>query len=218
MDTVIIACKTLEDELRIAQNKTGADYPVLWIESGLHNTPKKLNTRLREHLCSVKQMRVLLVMGFCGNAIQDIEVDCFELIVPRVDDCISLLLGSIKERLSVSNEYAAYFLTDGWLRGERNLWVEYLYARDKYGEEEAKSIAKMMFGHYRTLCLLDSGAAPIDALIENSREIAETMNLEQKVIPATISYIEELLTGPWTQERFVIKRSGEKITLNDLAL
>ena len=216
MNTVLVACKTLEDELALAMEKTGVEYPIVWIESGLHNTPKKLNARLSETLQAVDADRVILVMGFCGNALEGICADNFELIVPRVDDCITLLLGSAEARAMAAKEYAAYFLTEGWLRGERSVWAEYLYAVEKYGEEEAQSIAQTMLGHYRTLGLLDSGATSIEKFVDETRVIAETLNLEQKIVPATISYIEELLTGPWPYVRFIVKAPGEAITVSEL--
>ena len=218
MKTVIVACRTLESELLLAMNKNGIAHPVLWLESGLHNSPKKLNSKLQETLNSVRAQRVLAVLGFCGNAVQNIKAGEYELILPRVDDCISLLIGSAKARMEISDKFAAYFLTEGWLRGERNLWVEYQYSLEKYGKEQAQSIAEEMYRHYRTLGLLDSGAGSIASLIEKTKIIAKTLNLEQKVIPATIAYIEELLVGPWPKDRFVFKSPGESITTEDLQL
>jgi len=216
--TIVVACQTLESELEQAFKRTSVSHPVLWIESGLHNTPKKLRVKLQETLDGIEADRVLLTMGFCGNSVQGIKVGAFELILPRVDDCISLLLGSVKERTEISGKYSAYFLTDGWLRGERNLWVEYQHALDKYGEEQAQVIAKMMYGHYRTLGLLDSGTMPVPQLVDKTKIIANTLNLEQAVIPASTQYIQQLLTGPWPKEGFVIKGPGQSISSEDLYL
>ena len=218
METVIVACKTLEAELRFAQKKTGIKHPVEWIESGLHNAPEKLNVKLQDALDSIKAQRVLAVIGFCGNSIQGIKARGFELIIPRVDDCISLLLGSVKARTRISGKLAAYFLTEGWMHGERNLWVEYKYAVDKFGEELAMSVAEMMFCNYRTLGLLDCGIEPIEHLIDKTKIIAETLNLKQIVIPASVAYIEELLTGPWNESKYVVKYPGESVTVQDLWL
>ena len=218
MKTVLVACKTIEDELMLALSKCGVEYPIEWLESGLHSVPKNLNSKLQEILDNIQADRVLVVLGFCGNSIQDIKVGNFEMIVPRVDDCISLLLGSVKARVEVSREHNAYFLTDGWLRGERNVWVEYQRTLEKYGEKRAQSIAKSMFGHYRSLCLLDCGAMPIDKLVEDTKIMAESLNLEQKVIPATVEYIQKLLTGPWPEENFIVKKPGETIVVEDLYL
>jgi len=218
MNTVVVACRTLEDELRFAMKKTGIDYPVEWIESGLHNTPEILAERLQGALDSIVAQRVLAVFGFCGNSMRGIKAGGFELIIPRVDDCISLLLGSVKARTEISGKHAAYFLTEGWIRGKRSLWAEYQYALEKYGEEQALSLADMMLHNYRTLGLLDSGVQPIEPLIEKTKIVADTLGLTQMVIPATVSYLEELLTGPWVENRFLVKAPGETVTAGDLYL
>ena len=168
MNTAIIACKTIEDELRFAMERTGVDYPVVWLEQGLHNVPDQLKTALQTALDGVGARRVLLAMGFCGNAIRGVAVPAEELIIPRVDDCISLLLGSVQRRLAVSREHSAYFFTEGWLRGERNIWVEHLHMLELYGEELTEELEKDMFGHYKTLGLLDCGIKPVQPLIEGT--------------------------------------------------
>ena len=216
MRHVIITCETLRNELNDALAKTGISYPVEWLESGLHNTPKVLKTKLDEVLSAVDADRVLLGIGFCGNSIEGIAAGDFELIIPRVDDCISLLIGSVKRRMEISSEYAAYFLTEGWLRGERNIWVEYTYAAEKYGEELAQEMIEMMLGNYRTLGLLDTGVDDISALWDKSEVIAETLNLTRQTIPASTSYLQKLLTGPWPEEEFIVKAPGEKVTMSDL--
>ena len=37
MRTEIIACKTIQRELTLAQQRCGTAYPVHWLEAGLHN-------------------------------------------------------------------------------------------------------------------------------------------------------------------------------------
>ena len=215
-DTAVICCRTLEEELRMAMKETKVDYPVIWLESGLHNTPDKLHRRLEEEIGKLAPGRVLMAMGFCGNSMAGLGAGESELILPRADDCISLLMGSVARRVAVSQEYSAYFLTEGWMRGERNLWVEYQHSVEKYGEEEAKEIAEMMYAHYRTLALLDTGASSIDSLLESTKEIAETLDLSQQVVPATLSWIKQLLTGPWDSDRFIIVPPGGVISVEEM--
>ncbi len=110
MTAVIIACKTIEQELNAAMEQTGCDYPVVWLEPGLHDVPKKLHETLEAHLDTVRGYdTVLLAMGFCGNSVVGLHTHDFELVIPRRDDCISLLLGDTQR------PFAAVFLTEGWL-------------------------------------------------------------------------------------------------------
>ena len=218
MKTAVIACKTMEDELRFAMERTGSDFPVFWLEQGLHNVPQQLLGAVQTALDGAGAERVLLAMGFCGNSLRGLRVPAVELIVPRVDDCISLLLGSVRRRLEISREYSAYFFTEGWLRGERNIWVEHQHMLETYGEELTEELEKSMFGHYRTLGLLDCGIKPIEPLVEGTKMIADGLHLTQQVIPASARYLEDLLTGPWPAERFLTVHGETTITDEDMIL
>ena len=218
MTTAVIACKTMEDELNWAMERTGSDFPVFWLEQGLHNVPKKLLDAVQTALDAAGTERVRRAMGFCGNALIGLRVPAAELIVPRVDDCISLLLGSVKRRLEISREFSAYFFTEGWLRGERNIWVEHQHMLETYGEELTEELEKSMFGHYRTLGLLDCGIKPVEPLVEGTKMIAEGLHLTQRVIPASAQYLADLLTGPWPAERFLTVRGERTITEEDMLL
>lgn len=204
MKTAVISCRTVEDEVNAAAGRVGLEAPIVWLESGLHNTPRILCTRLQEELDKLSVDRVLLAMGFCGNALAGLVTGDYEMIIPRVDDCISLLLGGVERRVEVSRELAAYFFTEGWMRGERNIWNEYLYTVEKYGEDMADTIMEMMYSHYRTLAMLDCGIGDLDALSEQIRPLAEALGLERTRVPATLGFIEQLFTGPWDEEKFLI--------------
>jgi hypothetical protein len=200
----VVACETIRDELEHALADTGGDVQVRWIESGLHNFPDLLRARLQETLDSLEGCdRVLMAFGRCGNAFDDLRSGDFELILPDAGDCISLLLGSDRRRLDYAAEGGAYFLTRGWLRGERNIWREYLYAREKYGENHALEIMAALFKHYRYLFVLDTQSYDLDSILPTTKEIAGTFNLTHRVIPGTTRRLRDLLTGPWDGDRFV---------------
>ena len=219
MKTVVLSCKTLEDEVNAALQATGREYAVEWVESGLHNVPAKLNLRLQEVLDSIEAERVLLAMGYCGNAVNGLKTGSFELILPKVDDCISLLLGSVERRMEVARDHAAYFFTEGWLRGERNILVEYEYSVKKYGQDTADMIMGMMYSHYRTLAVLDCGITPVEPVCEQVKPLAELLDMQPKVIPASTGYIEDLLRGPWDDEsRFLCIPPHTEITQDMLSL
>ena len=95
------------------------------------------------------------------------------------------------------------------MRGERNLWVEYQYTVDKYGEEQAKEIAEMMYAHYRTLALLDTGTEPIDKLYQETEGIEKTLGLKRQIVPASVDRLRELLRGTLNPDFFDIVKPGE---------
>ncbi len=201
MKTNIIACRTLEQELRAAAARCGCTYEIRWIPSGLHNIPAQLRGALQESLDACGNCgRVLLAAGFCGNAVAGLRTHGAELIVPKVDDCISLLCGSQERRMNFRD---SYFLTEGWLRGERTIWHEYEHTVEKYGEKRAKMIFQTMLHGYRYCAMLDTGCFPFEPVSQEVRRIAQALGLEYCVIEGTTAYLERLLRGPWRPEAFL---------------
>ena len=201
MKTHIIGCETIKQELEKAMREAGCELNVSWIESGLHNVPDKLRSKLQEALDGICTERVLLVMGYCGNSLVGLKTRDFQLIFPRADDCITLLLGSLEER---KKHDRTYFLTKGWLDGERNIYEEYKYTVGKYGLEQGKEIMNMMLEHYEYLGIINTGVGNFDELCEQSKKIACDLGLSIKTIEATDHWIKKLLTGPWKGGEFHI--------------
>lgn len=213
MPCAIIACKTIYDELSSLVQRTGCTHDVIWIEAGLHNNPQLLHNRLQEELdkCEGKYDTVLLCMGTCGNSVAGLKAGSFTLVLPRVDDCISLLLGSMDKRREL-NGTGTYFLTDGWIRGERNIWREYEYVVSKYGEKRGRKIFNMLFANYKYLKLLDTGCYDMTAAEAEARRMADALKLEYGVLPGTLDYAARLLSGPWDTEHFITVSPGEILT------
>jgi hypothetical protein len=103
----------------------------------------------------------------------------------------------------------------GWLKGESTIMSEYERSKKRYGEETALSIMEMMYGHYKTMGLIDSGISSMDDLFIRTGEIAELLHLERKVYPGTTTYIEQLIAGPWDPDRFIVKPPFTAITDED---
>ena len=210
MGTEIIACETIRQELLAAAGRCGCRYPIRWIKSGLHNVPAQLHAVLQEELdaCAGCE-RILLAFGFCGNAVAGLCGGTAELILPRADDCISLLCGSQERRAGFRE---TYFFTEGWLRGERTIWNEFQHTVDRYGEERAKQIFQVMLCHYRYCALLNTGCYPLEAAAEEVRRIARALGLEFISIEGTIACLEKLLTGPWDSASFLVVPPGCTLT------
>ncbi len=210
MNSIILACNTIADELRSAQKQTGVSYPVIWIESGLHNSPKLLKERLQEELDKLENVDcVLLAFGFCGNAVLGLKTGNFQLVIPRADDCISLLVGSNEERARISSACGTYFLTKGWVDNEKNIWEEYRQTVKRFGKDRADRLYKTILNHYRHLGIIDTGAYDLEEFLQTSRAIAKDLNLEHVIIPGTTVYLQKLLTGPYDENFIVIGPDSE---------
>jgi hypothetical protein len=125
------------------------------------------------------------------------------------------MLGSPEERKRYPR---TYFLSKGWLEGERNIYVEYKYTLQKYGPKQGRAIFNMMLGHYRYLGLLDTGVCDFDALTAQAGAIADELELTLKTIPSTDWFLKELITGPWPKERFCVVAPNTAVSAGILTL
>ncbi len=218
-NTCIICCKTISEELLAAMESTGCTFPVLWIESGLHNVPRKLHKVLQDTVDEAEKTgaeRILVAMGFCGNSLENLKTETAELILPRADDCITLLLGSFRRRQQIQNEAGTYFMTKGWIEGERNIMREYEYTMEKYGEEMGEEIFDMMFGNYRRIGILETGCYDMEPVLAETERIARTLHLAWEKFSGSNEYLKKLMTGPWDEDSFVTLQPGEALTLSQL--
>jgi len=204
MKTIVISCEMVQEELEAAAKRAGIEPEIIWLEKGLHSKPEKLHGRLQEELDGNHGSdRIILAFGDCGNATLGLRTGNFELIRPRVDDCISLLLGSVKRRMEINAESGSFFLTKGWLNKD-NAFHDRNRVLEEYGEDVGQEIVKMMFGHYERFVLLDTGAYDLAPAVEEAQYMAGEMGWYLDVVPAGVDYLSDLLTGPWDDERFSI--------------
>ena len=84
-----------------------------------------------------------------------------------------------------------------------NILDEYLHMVDRYGEDTAEDVFGMMYEHYETMTYLDTGLYDVDELMGRTKLVSEMCGLRQLREPGTLSYVEQLVTGPWDDDLFV---------------
>jgi hypothetical protein len=199
--------------MNLAICETGVQHPVLWIESRLHERPDKLRSKLQEEINKISNVQyIAMAFGYCGSALTGIKSENSFLVIPRVDDCIALLLGSQAKRYLLSNETGTYYLTKGWLEYENSILNEYDRCSSRYGQERAKEITKIMLEHYRRLVVIDTGAYCVETCLEKIQKLANILNINYQVVPGSGDLLKKLLTGQWDND-FCIIPPGTKVTM-----
>jgi hypothetical protein len=93
--TKIIACATVIEEM-LPFMPAGMSYEVL--DFGLHLIPNNLKSKLQEAIdasCSDFET-IMLGYGLCSMALVGLQARNCTLVTPKVDDCISIFLGSLQ--------------------------------------------------------------------------------------------------------------------------
>ncbi|MDR1081805.1 MAG: DUF1638 domain-containing protein [Deltaproteobacteria bacterium] len=215
METLLVCCETIRDEVIQAMARLGLGYSVRFLEGGLHQSPERLFGRLRGVLSEADGVcgRLLLALGWCGGGLEGLTTGAYETVVPLTDDCLTFLMGSRAARLEASRP-ATYFLTRGWLRHENSAVREHERIRTLFSTETAALISRTIFAGYQRLGFLDTGAYSLEEAEADVGRMAEELELDIARLKTDPSWLEELLTGPHDDpSRFLRLPPGSRLSL-----
>jgi hypothetical protein len=217
----VLACPVLPDliEPRLAGGETSA----LYMDYGLHVMPKRMAPCLQAELDALEvPSLVLLGYGLCGNGLEGLEAGRHTLVIPRADDCITILLGSHQAYARAQQEHpGTYYLTRGWLEVGAHPLAEYQSLIERFGQESADHVLDTLFGNYTRLCLLASTPAELSECRTEAREVADFcsrrwgMSYEERIGSDTL--LCALLEAPHSMdalgEDFVVVPPGGRVKL-----
>jgi hypothetical protein len=212
--TKIIACATVIEEM-LPHLPTGVEPQVL--DFGLHVNPQELKRILQETVDAVapEADTILLGYGLCSQAVVGLRANGCTLVVPRVDDCIAIFLGSgVAYREQFRAVPGTYYLTKGWIEAGDSPFAEYDSLVERYGEEKAQWLMGQMLKNYTRLALINTGQYELERYRAYARNTAERWGLRYEEIPGSGTLVARLLHGPWDGD-FVVARPGETFSYLD---
>jgi len=194
---ILFACKVFQSMVEpILSN--GLFDEITYLDYGLHRVPDNLTSALQEKINEVKIPSVIVLgYGLCGNGLKGIQSRDHTLLIPRVDDCIAVLLGSYQTyRKEFVKEPGTYYLTKGWLEAGSDPLKEFHEVKEKYGEKDAQWIMDTQYQHYRRLVFIAHRQTDLDAYRAQAHEVAAYCNrwdMDYQEILGSDSYIRRLV-------------------------
>ncbi|RPI34766.1 MAG: DUF1638 domain-containing protein [Chloroflexota bacterium] len=212
--TTIIACATVIEEV-MPYLPAGMVTQVL--DFGLHLSPGKLKNKLQEAVdsCGPEFENILLGYGLCSMAVVGLKSSHSTLVIPRVDDCIAIFLGSRQAYSEQSRkEPGTYYLTKGWIEVADTPFDEYERLVERYGVERADWIMHAMLKNYTRLVYIDTGHTDKSPYVTYARKTADKFHLRFEEVPGSNALVLKMLTGPWDND-FLVVEPGRTITYLD---
>ena len=213
---VVIACATVIEEM-LPLMPEGMEHRAL--EFGLHVYPDKLRTTVQANIDEVvgahpgEELAVLLGYGLCSQALVGVQARGCTLVLPQVDDCIAIFLGSrAAYQKQAGAEPGTYYLTKGWIEVGETPFSEYQRTVERFGKARAERLFKIMLANYKRLAMINTGSYDIDRYREYAEQTALRFNLRYEEIDGSDMMVRKLLFGPWDAE-FVLLGPGERVTL-----
>ena len=165
MKLKLIGCQVFLRELYLLCAHSPHSIQIRWMPTDLHTRPQSdLRPALQAEIDKIEAEddpcdAILLGYGLCSMGTVGLQARSLPLIIPRVHDCITLLLGAREKYQELFDRYSGgiYWYSPGWIeqfktpgRGydEQTKYMEYV---EKYGEENAEyliEVEKSWIQHY----------------------------------------------------------------------
>lgn len=210
----LIACPAVLGELAPGATD-GVDCVTL--DAQLHLSPEKLKEGLRVAVAAADRPGATIVLGYglCSNAVLGLKTRHATLVVPRVDDCIAMMLGS-NEAFAAQSEKVrgSYYLTKSYLEECETILTEYDRLAEKRGAERAEQLMRLLLNHYTRLVLIDTGRHDLAPYRDQVAEFAARFDLTVEDVPGTTGLVDALVVTGWGDD-FVVAPPGHELTFDD---
>jgi hypothetical protein len=202
----IIACETLRDEL----SHVAPDIETEWVKGGLHDYPDQMRDEINKRIAETPGRRtILLGYGRCSNGTAGLQAGPHRLVLPAIDDCISLILGSRRRYLEEFTAYpGTYYYTRGWVEELEDPYQEYEKMIPRIGEEKAREVALMIMQSYTRLVLVETGTYDMEKCERYVKKVAQFYDLPIEMLPGDMRLFHKLVKGPWDEEFIVVEPGG----------
>ena len=219
---VVLACAVFEHLIEKMLPETLAAQ-VTFLDYGLHQIPKNLQTAVQEAIDSITEPSLIVLgYGLCGNGLNKIEAREHTLLIPRTDDCIAILMGSYETYIKQFKEKpGTYYLTKGWLESGSDPLEEYERMVEKYGQENGEYIMDQQYQHYKRLTLVAHNQEDLEAYRPRAKKVAkfcERWGMKYEELRGSDIYVRHLVDAitdlSESNDDFLLIPPGESIQQN----
>ena len=118
MKKAIIACEVFYKEVTDIIDDENIDIELL--PQGLHDLPESedMKAKIQEQIDDLESEKdydyIILGYGYCSGGVEGLKAENACLVIPKVHDCIPLLLGDMDIEGDIENR-KTYYLSRGWI-------------------------------------------------------------------------------------------------------
>ncbi len=215
MNAIVLTCSSLTSFVEAAQAHEKTSWPLIEVDRDFHAEPHNMKAELARTIDALPREvdTVLVAMGFCGGAWDHVSYDR-RVVIPRFDDCVSLLLNT-------DDDYHANLKAPGHLYLYENDPNQFsalsLMRSDSASSPEFAGLSQedlfhFWFDNYHTVNIIDTGLN--DCYSENyvmaAQNEADRIGAGLDYAPGSNRTLEKLVSGRW-DDQFLVAEPGTLI-------
>jgi len=238
MHLKIIACKVLQRELSSVAWHSAHSLDITTLRQQFHNVPAALTQQLQAEIDRIESGddsysndagpfdAIVLGYGLCSNAVVGLHSSKYPLVIPRIHDCTSLLLGSKERYQHCFQTYpGSFFMSKGWLevgesQSEALLKRRYLEYMEKYEDEEIvqelMELEEEMVRNYKNSIFIRWPGLEDAQARELVKQDAEKRNWNYLELDGSPRLMTKLVEGDWDAEDFLVVQPGQTVCQDPL--
>lgn len=215
-DTVIFACSSLESYVSAAQEREGTCYPVVFLDKENHIEPQRMKRCVidAEKALPPGIENVLVAMGFCGGALDSVSFSR-RFVIPRVDDCVSLMLQRDEEYNPNPKETGHLYMME---QNPDDFSIKKFFQDNQEGYEgiSQEMLFHMYFDNYTNLDIVDTGLNDCysEEYAQKAQENADLIHVALDYVQGSNLMLEKLVGGRWDRQ-FLVAEAGHIIRHGD---
>ncbi len=228
----LIACDVLARECHAVVARARRTVNLELLQQGLHDLGSEgMLARLQEVIDQAEgYSEILLGYGLCNNGVVGLVApNDTPLVLPKVHDCISLLLGSGERyQEQFDREPGTYYFTGGWLERDKDMkhppgstvneqlgiGKTYEQYAAEYGEDNARYIMETLgegLTNYTRIAFIEMKLGPEEIFEETAKQKAREQELRFEKLTGDLSMLQRLADGDYSHDEFLIVGPGSKI-------
>ena len=217
--TVMLSCSSLLLHVEAAQTKMHTRFPVVNLDRRLHAEPKRMRSSILETLEALPPSceTVLAAMGYCGGSWNHIPLSR-RVVIPKVDDCITLLLHTDDTPHGNLKEAGHMYFRDCDTGAYSIEGMKEEICRT-YGMEFGTSIFGSWFQNYTNADIIDTGVYDCysEEYVTEAQKNADLIRCSLGYVEGSNRILEKLVSGQWDAQ-FIVLESGQEMTEQDFGL
>jgi len=211
-NTVILACSSMLLHVAAAQEKMKTNFEVMELDRDLHTEPEKMRLHIMEALNRLpgRMETVLVAMGFCGGSWDKVPT-ARRIVIPKVDDCITLLLHTDDTLHSNLKQIGHMYFRD-CDGGKYSIEAMKDKICREYGMEIGTSIFGSWFASYTNTDIIDTGVYDCyaEAYVEEAQKNADLIRCDLDYVAGSNRILEKLVSGRWDAQ-FLVIEAGQTV-------